>query len=490
MRKDSNLSLKSLIGDVNIDRKDAIEYIANSNNLEIKESMEFDSSFKGKLNDDFLNHIKNNNVKDILVLDDKNKDAFIERWLVKSVDNNGCIKLKSPITGEVLESRHSVGLNIFYFKENGRVILLSFISRISYGFTEFQITIPSLGLIVRCILTTKDRAKEAQEREIYIRLGTLLFDFVSNRRVFKRYLKNPIKNYFLVNTDHQHIGHGLWNGLSGWSRFLDLNLQRFEKLMSSSAYFVNSSLLQPNWKVKFLERSYKPMSAISGSDFVFYLKSRYISKDIAGLLKNSAVSRVNKIYPSKLVIMNLRLGNREQINTKEFYFEVIKSVLSKDDSVHFYIDGMNTDSSREQAHTHQAIELDKEVEMAEFLVNSFPENVKSLVGCSVSENISAIANSKVAIAPWGAGLAKLSWICNLPVIVLSSLTVRDRKDDFNIYQDPACREMAVGHFLVSKDYITDYPNKNATGDVYKLNFEVDLKAVPECVDVILTHTSK
>src|SRR6202035_3935491 len=82
--------------------------------------------------------------------------------------------------------------------------------------------------------------------------------------------------------------------------------------------------------------------------------------------------------------------------------------------------------------------VEVEVEIVEKLQLAFRDYPIQLVNCVGKPMLTSLAWLSLAhycVAPWGAGLAKARWICNLPSYVLLSNFCREHKNDVRIYDD-------------------------------------------------------
>jgi hypothetical protein len=89
-----------------------------------------------------------------------------------------------------------------------------------------------------------------------------------------------------------------------------------------------------------------------------------------------------------------------------------------------------------------ALEQDVVAELARIYRDDESVRIISTIGKPMAESIFWASHAKCFVAPWGAGLSKYKWVCNLPGLVVTS---REFGANFesNLYDDPAYRDSIV-----------------------------------------------
>ncbi len=266
-----------------------------------------------------------------------------------------------------------------------------------------------------------------------------------------------------------HIGHQLWNELSGIERYLR---------------DAGPGGRQPEWLVPDGERQiefYGPIDVLfpqlvgrvrrglrDAEDLVRYayrtgrivvrVTRNFVSAELRARLLEHARRHVRAApggdepaTDAPVLLLGLRLENRTLEDLGGFYERLAAAVLARHPGARFILDGHNVGAAgagKYRSHGERS-EQARDIERAEFAVlerlqQAFGAGtVRSAVGLTVPANLLLIARCEAFIAPWGAGLAKYRWACNKPGYVFTSRWNLQRRADLAIYhaaenmQDPA-----------------------------------------------------
>ena len=101
-----------------------------------------------------------------------------------------------------------------------------------------------------------------------------------------------------------------------------------------------------------------------------------------------------------------------------------------------------------------------EVELVASLIKQFdgqPVTIVSTIGRSMAESLAWCCNADAAFAIWGAGLAKIRWLANLPAMIVTSRNNILHRSDLAIYHDPKFMEDPTPVIMPAPSWITDAP---------------------------------
>ena len=125
------------------------------------------------------------------------------------------------------------------------------------------------------------------------------------------------------------------------------------------------------------------------------------------------------------------------------------------------------------------------MEIANKIESNVSKNVGvfNLLGASVTASICACDLSDFFIAPWGAGLAKYSWVAKKRGFVFSNTETLTNKHDLDIYHSSKYIENPSSIEFFPTDLITDMSSDN--DDPFRANYEI---SVEEAVLFVLSKS--
>ena len=279
-----------------------------------------------------------------------------------------------------------------------------------------------------------------------------------------------------------HIGHYLWNELSGLE-FMVAHLvpERLPRVFDlggagGSAFYGPLRRLFPELSGRVVQdhAALSPMLGAAYADGVQVLRfsgsfvSAGLRRRIAALAAETPAARAGSLDAAggPVVVFGLRVENRTLVDLAAFYIGLARGLCERLGAITVIIDGHN---SRGPAGTfsshleHRAARRPVEVEheMAASIqagLQNLPVRVVSCVGLPMLDNLAWLLRADACVAPWGAGLAKYRWACNLPAYVLVSNFNRKHKNDIHIYGDPAFMEAPTEVLFADAAGITDRPD--------------------------------
>ena len=266
------------------------------------------------------------------------------------------------------------------------------------------------------------------------------------------YLQAPVRQVSAVYIQ-EHLGHHLYNELGGlsalvahvapeaWPSILMINSGRSEMYGAVDEIF-------PELKGK-VDRT--PRDGFMLADFAYRSHlclvrptDDYVSRDLArritgvldgdlnlGLARSRHRHLMERGFTS--VILGLRVENRTIVDQVEFFRAVIASLVNQLGRVAVVIDGHDARpgaadgttfvSHGEHIATRSVAEVEREMAhsiQAAYMGRDDVE-VISTVGASMAETIFWCGRALMFVTPWGAGLAKYRWLCNLPGLVTAGV---------------------------------------------------------------------
>lgn len=233
-----------------------------------------------------------------------------------------------------------------------------------------------------------------------------------------------------------HIGHYIWNAISGWSPFF-----RYAKRTEADglAVYQNMSIIcdvrdlypeQIKQPLLLLNDEQDADLRILAGETILTLKSNYITEELANRVMIAAAdkakgtiieeARALRKHCFPLVLVTLRLGNRSWIGQAEGLSLMMEGLHAEFPSIGFILDGINTGVS--QGWTHAFMSVQEEIDMAQSIIDRLDPDVMILnsINCSGAESIVLSQMADAFIAPVGAGMAKYRWIANLPGVAYSN----------------------------------------------------------------------
>jgi len=313
-----------------------------------------------------------------------------------------------------------------------------------------------------------------------------------------------------------HIGHHLWNELSGMDRLCRI----YETETLSAPIFLTQDILTEMLgtldtlfpklagQVSRTQCSFDDLKMhFYKNNFLFlHLTDRKISKRIAdqiifcseeacpGSLKGQYSDLTQQGF--KIIILGLRVENRTLVDLEGFYISVIMEILKLFDKVAFVVDGHNQpdgiDSARsyESLHAHNSSEIDRiELDIFQTLSDLFLQN-QNLVFIStlkkpVAYSIFWCSRAEFFVCPWGAGLAKYKWVCNRPGLVVSGRNFL-LNNESNLYDIMDYREGAIVSHRIAPDEVVDRPDAPTLvpNGPLNVNFDVEFAAVAREIRIL------
>lgn len=357
----------------------------------------------------------------------------------------------------------------------------------------------------------------------------ITWDFV-NMTFFTELVKNEVKNYLENFISHiinkhklitnylnsktekliscsvfSHLGHILWNDLTGLDRAKKNNLLNlidelcflrsdvFDVWLNIGKYLsISSNKIRKLGNVSIDDHIY------TNKCFLVRLSDQFISKALTDAIKldNSYPTYFSDNANCVKVTIGLRFENRTWLNQLRDLPLMVKMLASyfKGRKVELYIDGHNINTrgsgtkikSFKEKEEHDVLNLEIKAYNQVFALEK-ELNIKVINGVDVplSFALSHIYESDFFIAPWGAGLSKYKWCANLPGVIFTNKKALKSKLDLFIYEDGKYREGATKCSYVEESYIEDEAAiTSIIEDKYnhRDNFQLDISGVIKALE--------
>jgi hypothetical protein len=439
-----------------------------------------------------------------------NGDGLLGKQIMYKAIFDKELSFISPFDGSLVKSNKSITDYVYWFEEG---FYLSFFSDWAYPFLAYQIFIEDSKKVIWGYLDLESNLYQYSVNAV----DSFTMYFASLFRVLYKfdlqinsYIKNTKGSRVIVkNQNFKHLGHAIWNGLSAITPFI--NNESWHDRVDS--FFVNASVFDRRLLTEFnknlihysgVEKNFE-LDVFTENLFVITLKDNYVPNTLSISILRSAIENVQdssqiesfrkSFFP--IVLLGVRLGTRQWLNQSSVYGQMIKQFESEYPNIGFVIDGMNSIDGDVHS-SHGSIDLKSEIELANTLAEG-KNNVISMVGTTLIENLPWIEMVDFCVTPWGAGLAKYKWIHNKKCIVVSSKCVLTEKKDVHIYDSEDFLEYAIPDDWIDGNFTTNemYPTmsdfrllKSPKVQYYYQDFKCDKDEVIRLVKLEIEESIK
>ena len=295
----------------------------------------------------------------------------------------------------------------------------------------------------------------------------------------------------LLSGSFVHIGHHLWNDLSGFEALCkavpseqlpttmvigaaETPVELFgpiEALFPAARGRIDRSLDTLDSFVRWTYRQDVWPTRITQEYVSAALRERIMGHFAGTVEAEQARDMLSAWQPSRrgapVVVFGLRVEDRTLVNLPAFCEAFVSFMAARHPGAIVVFDGYN---SRPDAvgsvnlgmvH-HLADQPPEEVEAAlvASLIERFagqPITIVGTTGRSIATSLAWCRQADAAFAIWGAGLAKIRWLANLPTMAVTGHWNLVRRSDLNIYHDAAFMEAPA---------LMVFPNPSLVADVH------------------------
>ncbi len=364
------------------------------------------------------------------------------------------------------------------------------------------IYIPAYNLVV----STTENYTWAVER--FWNLDLMLLEYVEH-------YGETLEHYFF-NSDHknlcafsrdQHIGHQLWNTLSGLEMIIEKTAPEDHPDLlvlggRDSEFFGPIKDLFPDFKGRVLNE------ILTMSEIVTYIQKkclilvRFNSNFISKRLRERIIRRSTKLYAEQdpivktyatkrlCIVIGVRVENRTVVDLLTFLTTLVDHIGTIAPGTCIILDGQNVRESigekplgsfGDEAAHKSPLAFEKELfDKVKNFVNTNKVSMLITTGQTVAKSLVPILNADCFIAIWGAGLAKYRWLANKPGYVISSRYHLLNPAEMSIYQTPQIMESPTDLVYTAAEYVRDDPDAWQLIPVEgprHVSFHLDLPAV-------------
>ena len=286
-----------------------------------------------------------------------------------------------------------------------------------------------------------------------------------------------------VMTWHWHLGHHLWNELTALFHLHEKSTENLSVLVTcnESEHYGPLSTLFANEKWAFIYKNTESLAEYCFLNNILLIPviSKYIKSNLSQKLLRYAKNNeffLQKTFEEKTkdlnILVNIRTGNRYLVNQVDFFIHLSDSLEKLGFSHNLILDGTNINKGKGGQSVDTQDSINREMEIANKIESNVSKNVGvfNLLGASVTASICACDLSDFFIAPWGAGLAKYSWVAKKQGFVFSNSETLTNKHDLDIYHSSKYIENPSSIEFFPTNLITDMSSDN--DDPFRANYEI------------------
>ncbi|WP_419731037.1 hypothetical protein [Lichenicola sp.] len=428
---------------------------------------------------------------------------------------DGQYSVPGPVSGRTLHSDSSIVVvyrfNAYRFVDtlpNGDGLV--FFLCTTPGITEKEIFIPALN----CTITRREAGMAAT------RLADLFDEFMRNQALILEYLPAP-KRTAAVLTPYPglHMGHTLWNELSGLDRVRRsvppdrLPLVLVQNADQGTEVYGPVAELMPEFahRVRYL-----PLLGTDMSEHVYRNRltligafdnhvSRAIADPIIALSERVAAAGRDLAYAELLaaegrtgILLGLRVNSRSMPDQTEVMALVVRRLAARLGPLLVVVDGSNARVAGDPSSDYGSFgpagpraamleELEIVIQLRRIFQHAPDVRIVGTVGAPVLSSVFWASRCRLFVGLWGAGFAKYRWICNLPGLVLTNRHNLDHpQGDLGIYHLPRYTEAPTPLRFIEPGLVTDEPGPGG----FYANFRVDRAGLERTLDGFVTELER
>jgi len=321
-----------------------------------------------------------------------------------------------------------------------------------------------------------------------------------------------------------HLGHQLWNELSGIDRYIDTSPDVLPEWIVLNAADgiemygpIDRIFPELQGRVNRTLPDIRAMISWAYRERVFVLR---ITRDFVSKRLRREIGTYVAVTPSAgraalalettriepVILIGLRVENRTLVDLPGFLHRLLGALVARYPGLVVVFDGHNSRSEDENGQLIQSYgeePLDQRAIATErHLVNdlrsSFADahiTIADTLGAPVSASIASCHAADCFVSIWGASLAKYRWVCNKPGFVITSRTNLLHGNDLHIYDAPRYMEDPSPLEFVDGDAITDQPDAAqlidlGSGESCFYNFTLDeVRVLPQIMAMIERNVS-
>lgn len=411
----------------------------------------------------------------------------------------------SPFTNDLVETPVNVGPDGYLLRASGRSVIAYHNLKWEQANADTAWFFLRENILLRsCLAVT---ANQAEDPDFY-RIATAFSSILSRPEAFANYASKGNKKIGVMETPGGHIGHYIWNFISGWPMLFDAAGSNLDAILLNrkiQAYggidILYPEIISSN-NIQVLELAQGQTPDVSAFELamehnlvVVRIGDNYITQDLATRIENWAEDAIapERVQHYKnvlkdcfpLVLINIRLGNRSWVEQAEGYAQVLNALAKDFPKLGVVIDGLN--SGTDTLSTHALMSLAEEQDLVAKIIDGLvPEiTVCDTIGCPIAESIYLGKRIDAYLAPVGAGMAKYRWVSNKPGVAFANETMMRPVDyDGRLYDQVKFREAPRQATFVPVSAVRNV-EESRLGQSMRANFSMDWQPVYETLRDLL-----
>ena len=387
-----------------------------------------------------------------------------------------------PFTGERDLARDTINLHTFLHRKNGRSCIIFSDPDISIAPADSAWYFPDLGILLT----------HGWNMRPEVDLATTLQRVLDHLEQVSAYLATAERIIMVSEESMGHIGHYIWNVVSGWDQLFRLIRPEQIGVLTScdgGHFFGGVTELYENEvcavgrviQVPRREDAFLAMLQHRGLSLV--LRDRNVTHDLARRVQAwceghtsaefLAATAAFRKTADPLIMITIRLENRFWIEQEAGYANILNRLAVEYPGLGVVIDGLNALPPGTQ--TFAPMSLPEEQAMAGRIMAACPGvRFVNTIGCAPAESVIWCGAIDAFIAPIGAGLAKSRWIANKPGVGFSNQTFLE-DGNFEGYLYSHFRENPSEMRYVAREHVSD-ADDGRHGLRGRANFSMDWRA--------------
>ena len=281
-----------------------------------------------------------------------------------------------------------------------------------------------------------------------------------------------------------HLGHQLWNELTGIEHFLRLSQGGYipEWIVPGAQVELWGSITEifPQLLGHVDRSAPNPSFAIARSYETGTCLVRITQKYVAAELRTKLLKSIkcssnyrsvqeeisqHDSLPAPIIVIGLRVENRTIVDLLDFCEELLDFIAKFFPGATLVIDGHNSIgdgqliiSNGEHLAAQSPVRLERQiVAHLKRLQVGRPIKIVDTIGSSICTSLAWCAFADCFFSIWGASLAKYRWACNKPGLVITNKWNLLNRNDLDIYHSPAFMESPCELEFVGPSLIQDLP---------------------------------
>ena len=259
-----------------------------------------------------------------------------------------------------------------------------------------------------------------------------------NRQAVELYLRDTKRSVLVSDISLGHIGHYIWNVISGWSTLFANVVPGGIDIVASATFpqffggvieLYEDKLPLVGQIVRWTHRHEIYKEIIERRAICVPLLDRYVTEDLASRVLTWCKSKcpdntLNAIADIRgrtrhLLLVTLRLDNRCWIDQEDGLVEILNRLGVAFPDFVAVLDGLNAGTHDFDSHAFMSLEAEREL-AAKITARCPSVTIIDTIGKPLAESLLWCDAIDAFLAPVGAGMAKYRWITNKPGVAFSN----------------------------------------------------------------------